>query len=92
MATIYGVDVGNWYRTPGGRLLEVVSLDGDMIEVQYDDGDLEELDQEYWLEMEPVPASPPSSALLPFDLADNETYEADKHTLYEVLGTIEYID
>jgi hypothetical protein len=84
--------VGNWYRTPAGRLFEVVSVDGDSIEVQYDDGDLEEIDPEYWLEMEPVPASPSASAFVPYDLADDETYEIDRHTLYEVLGTIEYTD
>jgi hypothetical protein len=92
MATIYGVDVGNWYRTPAGRLFEVVSLDGDSIEVQYDDGDLEEIDHEYWLEMEPSPASPSASAFTPLDLTDDEAYEIDRHTLYEVLGTIEHTD
>jgi hypothetical protein len=94
MATIYGVDVGNWYRTPAGQLFEVVSLDTDAIEVQYDDGDLEEIDQETWLEMEPTPSAPPASTLLPFDidLADNEVCEPDRATLYQVLHSIEFTD
>lgn len=94
MAMIYGLDVGNWYRTPAGRLLEVVSLDADAIEVQYDDGDLEEIEQEAWLEMELIPSAPPASALHPIDfvLADDEAHELDRQTLYEVLGTIEFTD
>jgi hypothetical protein len=94
MATIYGVDIGSWYRTPAGHLFEVVSLDADAIEVQYDDGDLEEIDQEAWLEMELIPSAPPASALLPFDIdvADDQVYEPDRQTLDEVLGSIEFTD
>jgi len=94
MAMIYGLDVGSWYRTPAGRLFEVVSLDADGIEIQYDDGDLEEIDEEAWLEMEPFPTAPPASALLPLDvdLAGGEAYEPDRQTLYEVLGSIEFTD
>lgn len=95
MATIfYGADVGIWYRTPAGRLFEVVSLEADAVEVQYVDGDLEEIDQENWLEMGPIPTSPPLSPRLPFDidLADDEIYEPERLTLYEVLGSIEFTD
>lgn len=92
MATIYGVEIGNWYRTPAGRLFEVVTLDADTIEIQYDDGDLEEIEQEAWLEMEASPAAPPASTLQDFDPDDDEPYELDRQTLYEVLGSIEFTD
>ena len=92
MATIYGVEIGNWYRTPAGRLFEVVTLDADTIEIQYDDGDLEEIEQEAWLEMEASSAAPSASALQDFDPDDDEPYELDRQTLYEVLGSIEFTD
>jgi hypothetical protein len=42
--------VGDWYRLNGGAPFEVVALDEDdgTIEVQYEDGTLEELDLEDW--------------------------------------------
>lgn len=95
MATIHGLDVGSWYRTPEGRLFEVVALDSDVIEIQYDDGDLEEIDQEAWLETAPVPTAPPASALRPFDInlaADDEWNEPDRQTLNEVLDSFDFSD
>ncbi|MBK8163926.1 MAG: hypothetical protein IPK65_12585 [Gammaproteobacteria bacterium] len=92
MAITYSVDVGNWYRTPSGRLFEVVSLDAETIEVQYDDGDLEELDQEAWLDIKPAPSSPPVSALLPFDMENDESFAPDRQSLYELLGDVEFTD
>jgi hypothetical protein len=75
-------------------LFEVVSLDADAVGIQYGDGDLEEIEQEAWLEMESTPIAPPASVLHPlyFDLEDDETYESGRQTLYEVLGSIEFTD
>lgn len=44
--------VGQWYRQPGGELLEVVAIDEDdgTIDVQHFDGTVEELDLDAWLE------------------------------------------
>lgn len=94
MATIHGVEVGNWYRTPAGRTFEVVSQDAEAIEVQYDDGAVEEIEPDVWLEMEPVPAVPTAAIQPPFDytLDDDASYEADRQTLYEILGSIEFSD
>ncbi|MBK9130798.1 MAG: hypothetical protein IPM20_04025 [Gammaproteobacteria bacterium] len=92
MAMTYNVNIGNWYRTTTGRLFEVVSRDTDTIEVQYDDGDLEELDQETWRDIQPVPSSPPASALLPFDTDHDEDLETDRHSLSDLLGDIEFTD
>jgi hypothetical protein len=43
-------DVGSWYQDPLGRRFEVVSLDREagLIQVQYEDGKLGELDLADW--------------------------------------------
>lgn len=42
--------IGDWYRSSGGALFEVVALDDDdgTIEIQYFDGTVEEMDFEDW--------------------------------------------
>src|SRR2546421_7602460 len=42
--------IGDWYRSSGGALFEVVALDDDdgTIEIQYLDGTVEEMDIEDW--------------------------------------------
>ena len=54
--------VGNWYeRLDKGQAFEVVALDEDAgtIEVQYFDGDIEELNLESWYELDVEPSEPP---------------------------------
>ncbi|MCC6301354.1 MAG: hypothetical protein IT489_00955 [Gammaproteobacteria bacterium] len=92
MAIAYNVNIGNWYRTAEGRLFEVVSRDTDTIEVQYDDGDLEEFDQETWSDIRPILSPPPASAPFPFDLENEEGFGADRHSLHELLGDIDFSD
>lgn len=43
--------IGDWYRTRGGALFEVVAIDEDdaTIEIQYFDGTVEEMDREDWV-------------------------------------------
>jgi len=52
--------IHGWYRAADGSLFEVVAVDerDASVELQYQDGTLEELDLEAWdeLEAEPVPA------------------------------------
>ncbi len=57
-------EVGEWYQTPQGGLLEVVALDMDesTVEVQYYDGAISEYDLDAWDELELVPAAPPEDA------------------------------
>ncbi len=66
-----GIDVGGWYRIPGGACFEVVALDLDSetIEIQYYDGAVEELDFDSWLEMSAVPSNAPNDAAGALDLA-----------------------
>ena len=42
--------IGDWYRSSGGELFEVVAIDDDegTIEIQYFDGTVEEMDREDW--------------------------------------------
>lgn len=93
MAKIYGVDVGNWYQTADGRIFRIVSVDrdDDAVEVQYVDGDLEEIDVDSWYDIEPMPIDGASGreAVLYDTLLDRDA-ESDDSTLSDVLGRIEY--
>lgn len=42
--------IGDWYRSNGGELFEVVAVDEDdgTIDIQYFDGTVEEMDREDW--------------------------------------------
>jgi hypothetical protein len=42
--------IGDWYRSSGGALFEVVALDDEdgTIDIQYFDGTVEEMDREDW--------------------------------------------
>ncbi len=55
--------VGAMYEDPEGRSFEIVALNEDdgTIEVQYEDGAVDEIDIDAWYEMElqPVKATPP---------------------------------
>ncbi|HHJ80698.1 MAG TPA: hypothetical protein ENJ65_03600 [Candidatus Tenderia electrophaga] len=48
------VVIGAWYQEPGGPSFEVVAMDADTatIEIQYFDGEVEELEFEAWGEMQ----------------------------------------
>ncbi len=44
--------IGSWYQARGGQAFEVVAVDGDdCIEIQYVEGEIEELDLETWEQM-----------------------------------------
>ena len=55
------VVIGAWYQEPGGQIFEVVALDPDeaTIEIQYFEGEVEELDFDTWEEMTLAQAEPP---------------------------------
>ncbi len=63
------VVIGGWYQEPGGQIFEVVALDPDeqTIEIQYFDGDVEELDFDTWDEMVLEAAEPPEDWTGAFD-------------------------
>jgi hypothetical protein len=54
--------IGQWYQDMQQRLFEVVAADEDSIEIQFYDGDVEELDLETWHQLNVTPAAEPSDA------------------------------
>jgi uncharacterized protein DUF6763 len=65
---------GNWYtHRDKGHTFQVVNVDEDrdLIEIQYFDGDLEELDSDEWYDMDLEVAEPPEDERGPLD--DDET-------------------
>ena len=61
---------GNWYtHRDKGQTFQVVAVDekGDAIEIQYFDGDLEEIDSDAWYEMDLEIAAPPEDERGPLD-------------------------
>lgn len=64
--------IGQWYRDIDNRVFEVVALDDDSIEIQFFDGDVEELEMEIWQELAVVSIAEPNDSSGPFDEADDE--------------------
>ncbi len=69
MSTEFEPRVGDWYETKEGRTFEVVAVDADegSVEIQYFDGDVEELDSDTWFDMELQAAAEPNDWTGPFD-------------------------
>ena len=71
--------VGKWYRNEAGATFEVVAMDEDVIEIQYFDGAIEELDIDSWYSQllkpgaEPEDWSGPYDDLVADDFGDTET-------------------
>lgn len=61
--------VGNWYKGEDEQLFKVIAVDEDdaMIEIQYFDGELDELDNDAWYELELERAAEPEDWTGPFD-------------------------
>ncbi|HCB15235.1 MAG TPA: hypothetical protein DEP36_16945 [Gammaproteobacteria bacterium] len=75
--------IGSWYRNQEtGNDFEVVALDEDAqtVEIQYFDGELEELDLDAWYELPIDPIEAPEDWSGPFDEmeADDLGYEEDE--------------
>lgn len=61
--------VGNWYKDNEERIFEVVTFDEDdnYIEVQYFDGEIDEIDFEAWETLSVENVAPPEDWTGPFD-------------------------
>ena len=60
-------EINGWYQTPEGDRFKVVADDDDTIEIQYFNGDVEELDKDNWWELGPKAISTPDDWSGPFD-------------------------
>ena len=69
--------IGQWYQDMQQRMFEVVAADEDSIEIQYYDGDVEELDRETWHQLNVVPISEPGDASGPYDDLELDDYGSD---------------
>ncbi|MEE4245060.1 MAG: DUF6763 family protein [Kangiellaceae bacterium] len=64
-------EIGHWYRLTVNRdPVEVVALDDNetQIELEHFDGEIESLDHEQWLALEPVEVSAPEDWSGPFEM------------------------
>lgn len=76
-----GPEVGKWYRNESGAVFEVVAYEEEegIIEIQYFDGAIEELDRDAWYgqllqaQAEPEDWSGPFDDLVADDFGDTET-------------------
>jgi hypothetical protein len=81
MLSRLGPEIGKWYRNEAGAIFEVVAFDEEegIVEIQYFDGAIEELDMESWFgqmpqeQAEPEDWSGPFDDLVADDFGDTET-------------------
>ena len=65
------IKIGSWYQSPGGQAFEVVAIEGDdSIEIQYAEGEIEELDIETWEQMFLLEVNPPEDWTAAYDGED----------------------
>ena len=73
--------IGNWYRNEDtGAEFEVVALDEDMqtIEIQYTDGEVEELELDTWYDLPVERIEMPDDWSGPFDDLESDDLEYDE--------------
>jgi hypothetical protein len=77
-----------------GRTFRVIAIDyrDDTIEVQDEDGDLEEFDSDMWSEMNPAPAVSPLDSGVLFGASFDEADLESAPTLSDVLDQFEVRD
>ena len=68
MAHEYHPIIGDWYRNGTGQSFEIVAVDenDESIEIQYYDGDIEEVDFETWASLNIEHIEPPEDWTGPF--------------------------
>ncbi len=96
---IPGIRTGQWYRTSDGRELRIIDVDTDedAVEIEYRDGEIEELDLDSLYEAGIRPLAAPRRSSndeglrydfdMDFDSGDDRS---GGHTLYDVLDNFEY--
>ena len=67
--------IGLWYQDAQHRYFEVVASDDDSIEIQFHDGNVEEVDMETWEQLLVISAAAPNDELNPFEELDFNEHE-----------------
>ena len=83
--------VGDWYRNQQGQIFEVVALDEQegTVEIQYFDGDVEEIDIESWFEMGNEASDAPEDWSGPYDgVGREELGDAESATFSGTFGNV----
>lgn len=62
--------IGQWYQDAQHRYFEVVASDEESIEIQFYDGNVEELDMDTWALLSVRSAAEPNDGLSPFEELD----------------------
>ena len=91
MTTAECIRVGGWYRIADGRCFKIVSLDGieETVEIQYADGDVEELELEYWYDLEPMPIAHPDHGPFDMQLQEDDTTVTSRRSLSDLFDVID---
>ncbi len=78
MALVMKPVIGDWYQNMSGNNFEIVALDQSpgLIEIQYFDGTVEEIDLESWYEQNFITIEPPEDWSGSLDL-DKQDYGVD---------------
>ena len=67
--------IGLWYQDAQHRYFEVVASDDDSIEIQFHDGNVEEVDMDTWEQLLVISAAAPNDELNPFEELDFNDHE-----------------
>ena len=62
--------IGQWYQDAQHRYFEVVASDEESIEIQFYDGNIEEIDMDSWTLLSVKSAAEPNDGLSPFEELD----------------------
>ncbi|MGD8525714.1 MAG: hypothetical protein PVJ63_05665 [Thioalkalispiraceae bacterium] len=66
--------IGQWYQDAQNRYFEVVASDEESVEIQFYDGNIEEIDMDSWGLLSVTYAAEPHDGISPFEELDfNET-------------------
>lgn len=78
-------EVGDWYQNTSGESFEIVAYDAiqGLIEIQYFDGTVEEIDMESWHEQMFMPIEPPEDWSGSLDM-DRQDYGVDLEDSYHL--------
>lgn len=85
--------IGTWYQDQGsGQKFEVVAMDGDSIELQHIDGEIEELDLDSWLERPIGRIAPPEDWTAPYELEGDDQFGSENNSSYNWTDPLDNIE